>query len=87
MVTVEAALERELESLEPDLAASTLAATARVLARELDNPKNSATSKSMCAGRMYEALERLADLAPEEAVEDDLEAVRRKREVRRAGVA
>ena len=63
----EAAVERALLEW-PDLAGSVEAATARAMAVELDNP-NSATSKSMCARAMLDAIDRLRALAP--AVEED----------------
>jgi hypothetical protein len=84
--TVTDALEQELARLSKraHLADSTLAATARALAHELDSSRNSATSKSMCAKAMYDAIDRLYDLAPEEAQADDVDEIRRKREERRA---
>jgi hypothetical protein len=49
VVSVVAAVERDLAKLPTELADAALAATALVLAEQLDG-KNSATSKSMCAG-------------------------------------
>jgi hypothetical protein len=60
-----------------DLRRSGEAALCLALAREIDNPKNSATSKSMCAGQLRDAL---ADLrarmpaAPESDEVDDIAA-------------
>lgn len=64
------------------LAASGLAASAMALAREMDSSENSATSKSMCAGRLLDTLDRLRELAPREREKDaldDLAARRAKR--------
>lgn len=86
---VEAAVKRDIAAiakLDKSLAQSGIAAAALALARELDVPKNSATSKSMCARALAEQLDRLRALAPP-ATEadgiDDLLTARRKR--RRAG--
>jgi hypothetical protein len=56
-----------------------LAASALSLARELDDPRNSATSKSMCAKTLLEILDRLRALhrAPDEL--DELRALRAAR--------
>jgi hypothetical protein len=73
-LTVSAAVELELAEMAkraPGVTDSVLAATARVLADELDSHANSATSKSLCAKAMYEALDRLADLVPPAAEEND----------------
>jgi hypothetical protein len=88
--TVEGALEQELSLIAkraPALAVSTVAATARTLARELDNPKNSATSKSMCAKAMYDAIDRLYELAPAENEKDGVDDIAAQREARRARLA
>lgn len=82
---VEAAVGRDIRDLakrDQKLAKSGLAASAIALAREIDIPKNSATSKSMCARALAETLERLRALAPpaEEADGiDDLASRRTKR--------
>jgi hypothetical protein len=88
---IEGAL-REVEAIrarDPELADSALAASAVALAREIEHPYNSATSKSMCAREMRDTLDRLRELAPEEEREDavdDLQAQRQKRrQKRRAG--
>lgn len=72
----------KIAQLDPELAQSGLAASALALAKELDKPANSATSKSMCARALAEALSRLQEQAPEPEEEDkvkDLGARRRKR--------
>ena len=63
MVSVRAAVERELEDL-GDLSEGALAALALAMADEIDNAGNSATSKAMCAGRLHDAMDRLRELAP-----------------------
>lgn len=77
------AVDRDLALLPDELAQSGLAASARALARELDRP-NSATSKSMCARALHDALDRLRDLAPPRKTHDRLDEVNEKREQRRS---
>lgn len=70
------AVHRDLDVIrEQDeaLADSTFAATAVRLAYELEHPYNSATSKSMCAKTLLEALNRLRELAPEPEEGDDID--------------
>lgn len=84
-LTVEAAVRADLERIaqrDPDVAQSTLAASALVLARQMDCSQNSATSKSMCGRTLLDTMNRLAELAPDEEVGDrldDLAARRQKR--------
>lgn len=81
-------VERDLEALrrrDPALADSGLAATALVLAREIDNPYNSATSKSMNATALARILELLRELAPEEEKSDRLDELSQRRDKRLAG--
>lgn len=62
-----------------------IVASAVALARELDDD-NSATSKSMCARALREAMDRLRDLAPPKAKADrldDLTARRQKRQTQK----
>lgn len=80
------AVAGELDALRvraPELADSALAGAARVLAYELSNPHNSATSKAACARELREALDRLRELAPAKPAADRLDEVTRKREDRR----
>lgn len=82
-----ATLEKELLALKsraPGLAESTLAAGAMAMARELDKPHNSATSKSMCQARLQDALRELRELAPPEEKKDALDEVGKRRAERRA---
>lgn len=84
------ALERELAEIgkrAPDVANSSLAATAIRLAYELQNPFNSATSKSMCSRQLMEALERIRELAPPAKEADPLDELNARRAARRAGGA
>lgn len=77
----------ELERRRHGLATCALAALALSLAREVDAPRNSATSKSMCAGRLLDALAALAALAPAEAEDDGIDELTRRRAERRAAVS
>lgn len=86
-MSVVAAVERDLESIrrvDPVLAGSALAATALVLAGELDDAENSATSKSMCARALREAMDRLRELAPAAAELDRVDELSSRRGKRRA---
>ena len=86
-MSVVAALERELELLRmvaPALAESAFAATALTLAAEMDNPSTSATAKAMCAGRLYEALNRLRELTPPKEQGDGLDELAKRRQSRMA---
>jgi hypothetical protein len=67
---------------DPDLAEGGLAMAALQMAREMDNPNNSATSKSMCGKTLADTLATLRSLAPPEAKRDsidDLAAARARR--------
>ena len=89
-MSVVAAVTRDLDlirSRAPELADSALGASALVLAAELDNAGNSATSKSMCAKALFEVMEQLRALAPPPAKEaDGIDDLASKREARRATV-
>ena len=77
---VDADLER-FAALAPEVAVSAEAAVARSLAQEMDSD-SSATSKSMCAGKLLEALEILRSRLPEKvevSAVDDIAARRAKR--------
>lgn len=86
-----------LDAVERDLAvfakrskgidASTLAETARALAAELDDPSNSATSKSMCARALLDVLDQLKALLPPEKEGDALDDLSSRRAARIAGRA
>jgi hypothetical protein len=79
------AMERDLERIRrvaPELADSVLAASAKAMARELDDP-NSATSKSMCARALLDTMDRLRELTPVEERSDALDDLTARRTARR----
>lgn len=83
---VVAAVKRDLEALGSavdDHAA--LAASALALARELDNPKNSATSKAACSRALAETMDRLRALRSADGDRDRVDELGARRETRRAG--
>lgn len=84
---VEKAVLSDLKGLPAEMSKSGLAALALTLAREVDSPGNSATSKSMCARVLFDALERLRELAPVEEKADGLDDLVARRAARLAGVA
>lgn len=89
-LTVVGAVEQDLRELarrDKTLATSGLAASALALAREIDKPKNSATSKSMCARALLDTLGRLRELAPVEQEADSLDDLTARRIARVAGGA
>lgn len=84
------AVQRDIDAIakrDKDLAESGLAASALALAREIDAVGNSATSKSMCAKALREALDRLYELAPDEQETDGVDELSRRRKARRKGKA
>jgi hypothetical protein len=83
-VLVVDAVWADLALLGAEAAASSHAATALALAAEIDSPKNSATSKSMCAKALVDTLDRLRLLAPPVEAVDKLDDLAAKREKRRA---
>lgn len=68
-----------------ELAQSALAAAAMTLGASLDDPRNSATSKSMCAKALLDILDRLRDLAPGDEEADELDELNARRAERLAG--
>ena len=72
----------EIAKADPALASSGLAALALALAREMDEPDNSATSKSMCAGQLRDVLDRLRELTPAADEKDALDDLARRRSER-----
>ncbi|MDQ3730302.1 MAG: hypothetical protein M3355_12025 [Actinomycetota bacterium] len=88
--TVVAAVKRDLKVIgkrDSALAESALAASALMLADTLDNPRNSATSKSMCAKALLETMDRLRELAPDQQEADELDDLAARRAARLAGSA
>lgn len=81
---VETAALAEIQALGVEPATSAIAASALELARQLDNPRNSATAKSMCAGRLQEALDRLLELNPPKPEATPLDRIREDRALRLA---
>jgi hypothetical protein len=84
------AVERDVAQLakrDRAIAGSALAAAAVALAYEIENPYNSATSKSMCAGQLRDTLDRLRELAPAEEETDGLDDLSARRAARIAGAS
>jgi hypothetical protein len=89
-LTVVDAVHDELDAiakLDADLARSGFAASALALAQALDDPENSATSKSMCARALLDALDRLRELAPEEKKDGKVDEISERRATRRRRAA
>lgn len=86
-MTVVKAVRADLDGMGERAKASTLAETALALARELDKPRNSATSKSMCAKAMIDVLRELRTLAPPRVEADGVTDINAERRARRARVA
>lgn len=86
-VTVRGAVESDLAELakrDPHLPATALAASALELARQMDDPENSATAKSMCSRALTEVLDRLAAQAPAKAKGDRIDELAQRRASRRS---
>lgn len=84
------AVERDIVDMaerDETLANSGLAATALAMAYELENPFNSATSKSMCARALLEISDRLRELLPPEAEGDAVDDLAARRTERAKGIA
>jgi hypothetical protein len=86
-VSVAKAVQADIAALGALAVGSTLAETALALARELDKPKNSATSKSMCAKAMIDVLRELRSQAPPKQEADGVTDLNAERAARRAGVS
>lgn len=81
------AVRRELAAIakrQPAVAESMLAGAALELARQLDSPKNSATSKSMCARALIEVRDKLYELAPPEPKADAVDKLVTRHSKRRS---
>ncbi len=86
-MSVTAAVERDIAAIrkrDPALADSTLAALALSLAGLVDDPKASATSKSMNAHQLRDTTIKLRELAPPEELGDRLDDIAKQRAKRRA---
>lgn len=82
-----AAVQRDLAEIakrDRQLAESSLAASALAMARELDDGRNSATSKSMCARALAEVIRELRGLAPEKHESTPLDEIRARRDAKLA---
>lgn len=79
------AVKRDLASMPDEIAQSSLAASALVMAEGLDGA-NSLTSKSMAQGRLQEAMDRLRELAPPAEENDELDDLAARRAKRLAAV-
>lgn len=79
------AVQRDLKDFPAQLAQSALGATAEALATELDDPTNSATSKSMCAKALADVMSQLRALAPPKKEGDRLDDLAERRASRLAG--
>jgi hypothetical protein len=77
----------EIAKFDPKLAEGGRAAGALVLARDLDDPGNSATSHSMCQRALNETLDRLHELAPEKKETDQVDEIGKRRAKRRRRAA
>lgn len=75
----------EIAKRDASLSRSALAAAALELARQIDAPKNSATSKSMCAKELRETMARLRELLPAETEGDRVDELGSRRAKRLAG--
>lgn len=78
---VEKAVRRDLDGLaerDSELAASGLAASAIALARGIDHPRNSLTSKAMAQRALRETMDRLLELAPVPDAPDRLDALQKR---------
>lgn len=87
MVSVQAAVERDLSTIatrDAGLAEGGIAAAALELARQLDDPDNSATSKAACSRALAEALAQLRGLVPPADAADRIDELSTRRAARRA---
>lgn len=88
LVTVVASVERDLARIakrDPDLAESSLAAAALVLAERMDDQISSPTAVSNCARALTEILDRIRALVPPQAERDGVDEIADARAKRRAG--
>lgn len=86
LVTVSDAVDRDLAELEarkPGLSLSSLAATARALAKALDEPR-AATAISLNSKELRETMQALNELAPAVRASNPLDEIRQRRETKRA---
>lgn len=86
-MSVVSALRAELGEMPEAVSGSTLAATALVLAEQLDDVTTSATSKSMCAAKLMDAMATLRELAPLKRESDGIDDLTARRASRLAASA
>lgn len=73
---------KRITVLAPDMAKSSLALSALALAALIDDPGNSATSRSMCARELRETLVALAAACPEVREADGVDELAGRRAAR-----
>ncbi len=78
---------RVMEDRLPGASSCSTALVALELAAQLDDPDNSATSKSMCSGSLLAALEALRALLPPAVAGDDVDDLASRRASRLAAGA
>lgn len=86
--SVTASVEADLAAVakqDKALATGALAALALSMARQLDDPGNSATSKSMCARVLLDTMSRLRELTPEAEEADGVDDLQKRRQKRIEG--
>lgn len=84
---VKTAVQAQLEAFEerlPGISESPEAALALSLAGRVDDAHNSATSVSLCAGRLLETLAALRVLVPEVKKESPLDEIKARRDAKLA---
>lgn len=87
MSSVVAAVQRDLDALGGSVAESAEAVLALALAQRIDDAKNSATSVSMNAGKLLDAMQRLRELAKLAPAESPLDEIRARRDRKLAGAS
>jgi hypothetical protein len=81
-VSIESAVEKSVKGTDPVLAAQALE-----LARLLDDPGNSATSKSMANKELRETMAEIRALSPPKEAPDGVTDINERRAMRLAGIA
>lgn len=84
-MSVTEAVERELKAMPAAVGRSAVAAAALAMAGEIDDPGNSATSKSMCSKELREAMTALRALAPAKRKSDQIDDLTKRRAKRLTG--
>lgn len=84
---VAAAVERELDRLDPEIKEGGLAASALALGRRLDRLDTSAAAAASCARALRETLDRLRELQPPAEETDQLDELSTRRAERLGSTA